>query len=42
MDLDFNVKYNMIMAEEMNAYGETESVTRDFVSIMVGLLFGLN
>jgi opacity protein-like surface antigen len=33
MDLDFNVKYNMIMSE---------NTSTDYVSIMIGLLFGLN
>jgi opacity protein-like surface antigen len=33
MDLDFNAKYNMIMSEDTST---------DYVSVMVGLLFGLN
>lgn len=33
MNLDFNAKYNMIMSEDTST---------DYVSVMVGLLFGLN
>jgi opacity protein-like surface antigen len=42
IDLDFNAKYNMIMASDITYYGETQTTSRDFYSIMVGLLFGLN
>jgi len=41
IDLDFNVKYNMIAIGEENSWDQ-KSTSADYISIMLGLLFALN